>query len=82
VNTGIVVAGTVGAAGRLEYTVVGDAVNIAQRLQSQAVGGEILASTSTVEAAGDPDGCEQRSQVPDARTRVRNLGRASCLLSY
>ncbi|MGH2659085.1 MAG: adenylate/guanylate cyclase domain-containing protein [Actinomycetota bacterium] len=51
VNTGTVVAGTVGGGGRLEYTVVGDAVNIAQRLQSEADGGEIIASASTVAAA-------------------------------
>jgi class 3 adenylate cyclase/DNA-binding NarL/FixJ family response regulator len=51
VNTGAVVAGTVGAVGRLEYTVVGDAVNVAQRLQSEAAGGEILASAATLGAA-------------------------------
>ncbi len=51
VNTGTVVAGTVGGGGRLEYTVVGDAVNVAQRLQAEAAGGEILASLATVEAA-------------------------------
>ena len=52
-NTGVVVAGTVGGGGRLEYTVVGDAVNLAQRLQAQAEGGQILASGATV--AGAPD---------------------------
>jgi adenylate cyclase len=46
-----VIAGTVGGGGRLEYTVVGDAVNIAQRLQSEADGGEIVASATTVAAA-------------------------------
>jgi len=51
VNTGLVIAGTVGGGGRLEYTVVGDAVNIAQRLQSEAEGGEIVATASTVAAA-------------------------------
>lgn len=51
VNTGMVVAGTVGGGGRLEYTVVGDTVNIAQRLQSEARGGEIIAASSTVSAA-------------------------------
>ncbi len=51
VNTGIVIAGTLGGGGRLEYTVVGDAVNIAQRLQSEAAGGEIVASASTIAAA-------------------------------
>ena len=51
VNTGPVIAGTVGGGGRLEYTVVGDAVNVAQRLQSEAAGGEIVAAASTVKAA-------------------------------
>ena len=51
VNTGHVIAGTVGGGGRLEYTVVGDAVNVAQRLQSEAEGGEIVAAASTVKAA-------------------------------
>jgi len=51
VNTGLVIAGTVGGGGRLEYTVVGDAVNVAQRLQSEAEAGEIVASAATVAAA-------------------------------
>jgi class 3 adenylate cyclase len=51
VNTGTVIAGTLGGVGRLDYTVLGDAVNIAQRLQSEAVGGEILASAATVRQA-------------------------------
>ena len=51
VNTGTVIAGTVGGGGRLEYTVVGDAVNVAQRLQSEASAGEIVASAATVAAA-------------------------------
>jgi class 3 adenylate cyclase len=51
VNTGQVIAGTVGGGGRLEYTVVGDAVNVAQRLQSEAAAGEIVATALTVAAA-------------------------------
>ncbi len=50
-NTGIVMAGAIGGGGRLEYTVIGDAVNVAQRLQSEAAGGEIVAAASTVLAA-------------------------------
>jgi adenylate cyclase len=51
VNTGTVIAGTIGGAGRLEYTVLGDAVNLAQRLQSIAEAGEVLATAATVSAA-------------------------------
>lgn len=57
VNTGSVIAGTVGGAGRLEYTVVGDAVNVASRLQHEAGAGEIVASASTV-AVADGIECE------------------------
>ena len=53
VNTGRVMAGTMGGAGRLQYTVIGDAVNVAARLQGEAEAGEILATSSTVAAAGE-----------------------------
>jgi class 3 adenylate cyclase len=63
VNTGTVIAGTLGGPGRLDYTVLGDAVNIAQRLQAAAVGGEILAAAVTVRQAGtdraEPVGMKQ-----------------------
>jgi adenylate cyclase len=52
-NTGTVIAGAIGGGGRLEYTVIGDAVNVAQRLQSEAAAGEIVAAATTVAAAPD-----------------------------
>ncbi len=47
VNTGPVTAGYLGSARRLDYTVIGDAVNLASRLCSNAAGGQILVSEST-----------------------------------
>ena len=47
VNAGEVIAGTVGSDARMEYTVVGDSVNLAARLESCAVPGQILVSADT-----------------------------------
>lgn len=51
VNTGVVVAGNMGSQDRLNYTVLGDAVNLAARLCSGAGAGEILATKASVEGA-------------------------------
>ena len=51
VNTGKAMAGAVGGA-KLEYTVVGDAVNVAQRLNSLAGPAEVVISVETAAAAG------------------------------
>jgi class 3 adenylate cyclase/ActR/RegA family two-component response regulator len=52
-STGSVAAALLGSAERLEYTVVGDTVNLAQRLQDLArPAGNTVASEATVQGAG------------------------------
>jgi class 3 adenylate cyclase len=53
INSGVAVAGNMGSTNRLNYTVVGDAVNLASRLAGQARAGEILVSGATLRLAGD-----------------------------
>jgi len=50
ISTGEVAAALLGSDERLEYTLVGDAVNLAQRLQQWAEGGESVLSEPTVDA--------------------------------
>lgn len=53
IATGKVVAGCMGSADRLNYTVLGERVNLASRLCSQAAPGQIVIDRATWEKLGD-----------------------------
>src|SRR6185503_9818358 len=63
VNTGLVVAGSVGNERRTEYTCIGDTVNVASRLCAIAEPREILVGGGTVDHIGDPHQFEERVPV-------------------
>jgi class 3 adenylate cyclase len=52
INTGVVIAGTIGGAGKLEFTLIGDAVNVAARVEqlTKTTGDTVLVTQQTVDA--------------------------------
>ena len=64
-NSGVVVAGNVGGAGRFEFSVIGDAVNVAARIEAatRQTGDTILLSESTAELLRSPPPLVERPGI-------------------
>lgn len=67
INTGTVIAGTIGGGGKLEFTLIGDAVNVAARVEqlTKATGDAILLTRQTFDGlASPPSGLIDRGAHP------------------
>jgi adenylate cyclase len=65
INSGEMVSGNIGSASlkRLDYTVIGDAVNLAQRLQSAAKANQVVISEAVYELAKESFKCQKIGEV-------------------
>ncbi len=65
INSGEMISGNIGSANlrRLDYTVIGDAVNTAQRLQSVAKEGQIIINESSYELVKESFNCNKVGEM-------------------
>ncbi|MDB5024988.1 MAG: cyaB [Mucilaginibacter sp.] len=65
INSGEMISGNIGSASlkRLDYTVIGDAVNLAQRLQSAAKASQIIITEEVYEMAKESFKCQRIGEV-------------------
>jgi class 3 adenylate cyclase/FixJ family two-component response regulator len=65
INSGEMISGNIGSASlrRLDYTVIGDAVNTAQRLQAAATPGQILINEHTYEKIKESFNCRKVGEI-------------------
>lgn len=66
IHTGEAIAGNIGSDQRMEYTIIGESVNFAERLEEAAKQGEILVSTDTRRLVNDKlRFAERKLQIED-----------------
>jgi class 3 adenylate cyclase len=74
VATGLVVAGNIGTDEQMNYTVIGEPVNLAQRLESISSPGEIIVSSLTTDVLPEASSLSV-SFEPMGSLRVKGIPR-------
>ena len=78
INSGEAIVGNIGSEKRMEYTVVGDMVNVAHRLQAWAQGGEVLIGDTTLQHVREQvtiyDTIEERVKGRQQPVRAHRIG--------
>lgn len=62
-HSGYLVAGNLGSSRRMDYTIIGDTVNVAARLEGVAAAGEVIITSTTRNMLGDLFHVEEREPV-------------------
>ena len=70
VHTGVVIAGTIGSPQHMKYGVVGDAINLASRLEAYTVGSQVLISHDTAAHLQAAELGPVQSFLPKGRTEL------------
>ena len=72
INTGVVIAGTIGGGGKLEFTLIGDTVNVAARVEqlTKTTGDTILAHPAVRRRLGVSTARTHRPGIPCPERKV------------